>query len=127
MDGDVEPLAPPAKPRLRILLSAYACEPDDGAEAGVGWRWALALAQAGHEVWVITRASNCGAIERALASRRDLSLHVLYYDLPGWARGWKRGARRVRTSYVLWQWGAYRLARHLCRNVHFDVAHHITS
>ena len=93
------------KRRLRILLSAYACEPNKGSEPGIGWRWALGLAHAGHEVWVITRANNAGAIEHALAGRRNAGLQFIYYDLPGWARGWKRGARGVRTYYVLWEWG----------------------
>jgi glycosyltransferase involved in cell wall biosynthesis len=112
--------------RLRILLSAYACEPGKGSEPGIGWHWALGLARAGHEVWVITRANNAGTIERALAGEHGPTPHFFYYDLPGWARLWKRGARGVRTDYVLWQWGAYRLARRLCRARRFDVAHHLT-
>lgn len=130
MDGGVNHVQPapdaPAKRRLRILLSAYACEPDKGSEPGIGWRWALGLARAGHEVWVITRTNNAGAIEHALAWRRDAGPQFVYYDLPRWASGWKRGARGVRTYYILWQWGAYRLARRLCRNTRFDVVHHIT-
>lgn len=40
---------------MKILLSAYACDPVQGAEAAVGWNWARVLAGAGHEVWIITR------------------------------------------------------------------------
>jgi len=112
--------------RLRILLSAYACEPDQGSEAAIGWRWALGLAKAGHEVWVITRANNAGAIENALARQQVVNLQFSYYDLPAWALGWKRAGRGVRSNYVLWQWGAYRVARRLCRAVRFDVVHHLT-
>ena len=111
---------------LKILLSAYACEPGKGSEPGVGWNWAAALARAGHSVWVITRANNRGAIERALAGAPHERLRFVYYDLPSWARWWKRGARGVHLYYVLWQWGAYRVARRLCRGGRFDVAHHIT-
>ena len=48
--------------RLRILLSAYACEPDRGSEPGVGWNWVRHLARE-HEVWVITRSNNRGIID----------------------------------------------------------------
>ena len=51
----------------RILLSAYACEPGKGSEPEVGWLWATELADAGHEVWVITREANRHAIEMELA------------------------------------------------------------
>jgi glycosyltransferase involved in cell wall biosynthesis len=122
--------AVPARPRLRVLLSAYACEPSKGSEPGIGWNWALGLARAGHEVWVLTRANNRAAIEQALAAapESDLrsKLHFIYYDLPAWARWWKRGARGVRTYYLLWQWGAYRRARRLCRETRLDLVHHLT-
>ena len=115
-----------ARPRLRVLLSAYACEPSKGSEPGIGWNWALGLARAGHEVWVLTRANNEAAIEQALAAAPEPNLHFVYYDLPAWARWWKRGARGVRTYYVLWQWGAYRRARRLARQTPLDLVHHLT-
>ena len=114
------------KRQLRVLLSAYACEPDKGSEPGIGWQWALNLAAAGHAVHAITRANNRDAIERALAQQPVPGLQFSYYDLPRWARWWKRGGRGVHLYYLLWQWGAYRLARKLCRAHRFDVAHHIT-
>jgi glycosyltransferase involved in cell wall biosynthesis len=111
---------------MRVLMSAYACEPNKGSEPGIGWHWAAALARAGHEVWVITRANNQNAIERALAQDPVANLRFVYYDVRGWLRRWKRGGRGVRLYYVLWQWGAYRIARELCRDVRFDIVHHIT-
>ena len=48
---------------MKILLSAYACEPNKGSEPGVGWHWALELGYLGHDVWVLTRANNRPAIE----------------------------------------------------------------
>lgn len=125
MDGPVSAAAP-ARPTLRILLSAYACEPRKGSEPGIGWNWALGLARAGHEVWVLTRANNREAIERELGADASANLRFVYYDLPAWARWWKRGARGVRTYYLLWQWGAYRSARRLCGQRRFDLVHHLT-
>ena len=114
---------------LKILMSAYACEPSKGSEPGVGWRWALETARLGHEVWTVTRENNRAGIEAglaplgaALASR----LHFVYYDLPPRLRTWKRGGRGVHLYYFLWQWGAYRRARQLHRRQRFDAVHHIT-
>ena len=50
---------------MKILVSAYACEPGKGSEPGAGWLWARAAARR-HEVWVLTRANNREAIEAAL-------------------------------------------------------------
>jgi hypothetical protein len=40
--------------RLKVLISAYACEPDKGSEHGLGWNGVKQIARF-HEVWVITR------------------------------------------------------------------------
>jgi glycosyltransferase involved in cell wall biosynthesis len=112
--------------KLRILLSAYACEPNQGSEPGMGWNWALEIARLGHEVHVLTRANNVDAIKRGLAEQDGLRLHIYGYDLPRWARWWKKGPRGVLLYYLLWQWGAYRRARKLHSDLRFDLAHHIT-
>jgi glycosyltransferase involved in cell wall biosynthesis len=111
---------------LRILLSAYACEPDRGSEPGIGWQWATRLARCGHEVHVITRANNAEAIERAMAEQPIPTLHFVYFDLPTWARFWKRGGRGVQLYYFLWQLATYPLASRLHRKIRFDVVHHLT-
>jgi glycosyltransferase involved in cell wall biosynthesis len=112
--------------RLRILISAYACEPERGSEPGIGWQWATRLAECGHEVHVITRANNATVIEQALRERRISTLHFSYYDLPKWARFWKRGGYGVQLYYFLWQWFSFPTAYRLHRQLHFDVAHHLT-
>jgi glycosyltransferase involved in cell wall biosynthesis len=110
----------------RILLSAYACEPGKGSEPEVGWLWATELAAAGHEVWAITREANRPAIESEMARRRRPRLDFAYYDLPHWARRWKRGERGVHVYYALWQWGAYLTAKRLTSQSNFDCVHHVT-
>jgi glycosyltransferase involved in cell wall biosynthesis len=110
---------------LKILLSAYACEPGFGSEAAVGWTWASQLGPE-HEVHVITRESNRAAIEAELAVRPLPRVHFSYFDLPPWIRAWKRGNRGVHLYYFLWQIGAYRVARALHEAVAFDVVHHVT-
>lgn len=111
--------------RLKVLLSAYACEPGKGSEPGVGWNMAVHLARH-HEVWVLTRANNRPAIEAGLAKNPVPGLHFVYHDLPPWARFWKRGQKGVQVYYYLWQLTAIPLVRRLHQEVGFDVVHHVT-
>ena len=115
-----------APPALRILMSAYACEPHRGSEPGIGWHWATRLAQTGHHVCVLTRANNRTAIEGVLQASSVPNLRFEYYDLPEWVCRWKNRAGLPRLYYLLWQWGAYGVARRLCREDRFDLVHHIT-
>jgi glycosyltransferase involved in cell wall biosynthesis len=111
---------------VKVLISAYACEPGGGSEPGAGWVWALAAARAGHEVWLVTRENNRDAVEAALGRERGLGVHPVYFDLPDRWRRWKRGPRGVRLYYTLWQFGVRRLARRLHARHRFHVAHHLT-
>ncbi|WP_019504089.1 glycosyltransferase family 4 protein [Pleurocapsa sp. PCC 7319] len=111
---------------MKILLSAYACEPNKGSEPGVGWHWAKEIAHMGHEVWVITRANNQAVIDEALSLDPRSNLHFVYYDLPIWVRHWKKIPGGVYLYYLFWQWGAYRVAHSLTQKVNFDWVHHIT-
>jgi glycosyltransferase involved in cell wall biosynthesis len=111
---------------MRVLVFAYACEPDKGSEPGAGWVWSRMLARMG-EVWVITRESNRVVIDAALdgiPEKRDL--HFEYVDLPARARFWKRGARGARLYYLLWQVAALRRARRISRRISFDLVWHLT-
>jgi glycosyltransferase involved in cell wall biosynthesis len=110
---------------MKLLLSAYACEPNKGSEPGVGWNWALALLRQGYEVHVMTRSNNRAGIESALRAQ-NLDLNVAYYDLPGWARAWKHLPGGIYFYYLLWQVGVYRLAKRLHSAEKFDCVHHVT-
>lgn len=111
---------------MKLLLSAYSCEPYKGSEPGVGWHWAIELAKMGHDVWVITRANNQPVIENALSDSSLANLHFVYYDLPAWVRKLKKGPGGIYFYYFFWQWGAYQVARSLAQKVQFDWVHHIT-
>lgn len=110
---------------MRILVSAYACEPEKGSEPGVGWNWVCHIA-CSHEVWVLTRANNRSVIETALEREPLPSLHFIYFDLPRWMCFWKKGRRGVHLYYYLWQVGAWFLAKNLHRQINFNVVHHVT-
>ena len=110
---------------MRILISAYACEPEKGSENGIGWNWVRQIARF-HEVWVITRANNRAPIEQSLAKEPLPNVHWVYFDLPRWACFWKKGGRGVRPYYYLWQHGAYCVAKKLHHEVGFNLVHHVT-
>lgn len=112
---------------MRILLSAYACEPNKGSEPGVGWNWALEIEKLGHQVWVLTRLNNKESIQDYYRSNaKPEHLNFIYYDLPKWLSWWKRGGRGVYLYYLLWQIGAFFSAKSTHKIINFDLAQHIT-
>lgn len=110
---------------MRVLLSAYACEPNRGSEPEVGWQRALHMRAYANEVWVLTRANNQKVIEADPRSHAP-GLHFVYYDLPGWALKLKKRAWFLPVYFVLWQWGAYRQAAKFHHDTPFDCVYHVT-
>jgi len=110
---------------MKLLVSAYACEPGKGSEPAVGWNWVQALVRRGYQVHVITRANNREAIESHPASQHP-ALVFHYYDLDGPVRAWKKRPGGIYIYYLLWQLGAYRLAKRLHGAQRFDRVHHVT-
>lgn len=110
---------------MRVVVSAYACEPGMGSEPGIGWNWVRQIARF-HQVWVITRPNSRHAIEAALAKEPLPNVQWVYYDLPRWACLWKSGVVGSSLRYYLWQLGAYFVGRKLHRQVRLDLIHHVT-
>lgn len=106
-------------------MSAYACEPGQGSEPGIGWNIARAIS-CHHEVWVLTRTNNQRHIEGALQPDDFCKLRFIYYDLPEWIVRLKRGRRGAAWYYYLWQLGVYRIAQRANREIGFDIVHHVT-
>lgn len=78
---------------MRVLISAYACEPNRGSEAEIGWGIVLELAKE-NQVWVITRANNKKVHDEEFGRYgRPVGLHFIYYDLPNWAKFYKKGKK----------------------------------
>ena len=110
---------------MRILTSAYACEPGGASEAGYGWNWPTELAALGHRVTVITPERWRPAIEEWLASHEAPGVSFEFVGLQAWPLrlGWGVGSA---LQYVLWQWRAAGLARRLDTADPFDVVHHVS-
>ncbi|VAX20403.1 putative glycosyltransferase protein [hydrothermal vent metagenome] len=114
---------------MKILLSAYACEPNMGSEPGVGWNWAVELLNLGHEVWVLTREYHRPPIERELAkSIENPKLKFIYYDPDLLDLRWDTGKKPsgIYMHHFLWQWGAWRYAKEIHSSEKFDMVHHVT-
>ncbi len=109
----------------RVLVIAYACEPNVGSEPAIGWNTAIGLCNR-FEVWVLTGSNNRSAIEAALAMEPVRRLHVAYFDLPRWLAFWKRRQRGVQLYYYLWQLLAARVVRRIVAEHEIDVVHHAT-
>jgi glycosyltransferase involved in cell wall biosynthesis len=111
---------------MRILLSAYSCEPGRGSEPGIGWNIAREIARY-HEVWVLTRPDESGAAIEAELTRNPLpNLHFVYFTLPVWANGWRWGLGAIHLHYYLWQIQAYFVASRLHNKIGFDLMQHVT-
>lgn len=112
--------------KTRIFVSAYACEPGLGSEIGVGWHWVLEMSKH-FELWVLTRESNRHSIEPWIDEHPEFAcIHFLYFDLPKWARFWKKGMRGVRTYYNLWQYFTNGIVKRTMRENGIKVFHHLT-
>ena len=110
----------------KIFVSAYACEPGLGSEIGVGWHWVLEMSRF-FELWVLTRESNRGTIEPWIAEHLEYAkIHFVYFDLPHWARRWKRGMRGVRIYYMLWQWLSDGIVKRTMQENGIDTYHLLT-
>ena len=110
----------------KILISAYACEPGLGSEIGVGWHWVLEMSKY-FELWVLTRESNRGSIEPWIAAHPEFDhIHWLYFDLPKWARFWKKGLRGVRTYYNIWQMCTNGIVKRTMQENDISLFHHLT-
>lgn len=111
---------------MKVLLSAFACEPNRGSEQGVGWNWGVSLARSGVEVVVLTRSEGKAAIERELDKIGLCNLQFHYVDPPARLHLIRRGRLRVYAEYLLWQRQAVVAARRLCEHEDIDIVHHVT-
>ena len=116
--------------RLRVLVSAYACNPigslqSHPGEDMTGWRLVEQLNRF-HDLCVITRSYNREGVEKALAQGALPEVRFHFIQLPSWLRVLYKLEFGQRIYYYLWQILAWRVAKRLHRKLHFEVAHHLT-
>lgn len=110
---------------MKVLISAYACEPDRGSEPGIGWNWACSVSKF-HSVWILTQEKFRGHIEETLRSTPIPNARFIFLDLPKWVLFLRKGRLGSLLHYYAWQVAAYRLGQSLHEQVHFDLVHHVT-
>jgi glycosyltransferase involved in cell wall biosynthesis len=110
---------------MKILMSAYACEPGRGSEEGVGWNIVVQAAKS-HKVWVLTRSFYRTAIETELSQNPQENLNFTYFDPFNWTSDWRDTQGFVQLHYYLWQIQAYFFGRSVHRQVKLDLSHHVT-
>ncbi|MDB2321131.1 glycosyltransferase [Amylibacter sp.] len=115
---------------FNILVSAYACSPYQGSEAGVGWGFVKELSATDNlTVFVEQKFQNdiedychrnsqesVSTVNFIFVKRTRLDfLRMVYPPSYYW-------------TYRLWQWNVYRIAKNLIRTPgkRFDLCHHLT-
>lgn len=109
--------------RLKILMSAYACEPGKGSEPEAGWQWATRLAR-WHDITVVTRVNNEPGIRSGLIGIPEPHPNFIFLDPPPFWQRWKKRGLPVQWYYILWQITVARTLR--TRLSEFDLVHHVT-
>jgi len=109
--------------RKKILIIAYACEPNKTSEPGVGWNLGNHISKT-YNTTILTRANNRSSIEL----EKESNIVFLYYDLPSFFTFLKKKLPLgTQLYYILWQWGAYFFAAKQIRNnsLAIDLVHHL--
>lgn len=122
-------------PPFRVLLSAFGCIAGHGGEPGTGWGWAQALAEAGHDVTVLTHPKGRAENDAWLKVHPAPELRIEYVDSGVWtpaatfisrsgkewwdSKGWQ-------LPYLAWQQAALGRARKIHQHDCFDVVHHVS-
>jgi glycosyltransferase involved in cell wall biosynthesis len=114
---------------MNILISAYACEPGQGSEPGVGWNIVREVSKY-HHIWVLTSNCHRPGIEAEIVRKPLPQVNFIYLDPWEWIIDWsskgKQTQKWVYFHYYLWQIQAYFVSRSLHQNICFDVCHHVT-
>jgi glycosyltransferase involved in cell wall biosynthesis len=114
--------------RLKVMVTAFACSPEQGSEPGIGWGWVVSLSKV-CELTVITPTCNRDGIQNAIRLGNDLRAQFIYLDvLPAVPRLNRKAKTKlgVMVRLLLWQW---RLGKKIPKIVHgqkFDILHHLT-
>ncbi len=121
---------------LKVFVAAYACNPNQGSEEGVGWSWVNAIAVY-HDLWVITATFHREDIERKVNENPDRYCHIHFNFVPHkrWhyspTRFWKFIEESwfkplMNRAYRGWQMDAFKLGADLHKNIRFDLVHQLT-
>ena len=113
---------------IKVLMTAYGCEPEKGSEPGVGWGWSNSLAVHA-DLTVVTRANNQPVIEEWYERNDPDGIlpkpHFEYHDPPKFVLWLKRKKiLPVQVFYGIWKMGV--VQKYWSRMEEFDLIHQLT-
>ena len=108
---------------MNVLISAYACAPNEGSEPELGWSWAQSLQKKGYCVTVLTRSNNKDSLFEVLDESEN-PISYIFFDLPPVFTRLKKIKGLIYLYYILWQWFSYKKVSRLGQR--FDYIHHVT-
>jgi glycosyltransferase involved in cell wall biosynthesis len=111
---------------MKVILSAFSCEPGLGSEEAVGWGWVTGLAARCEKVLVVTRIHNRERIENWLQSHSLDNVEFLYYKPRGHDAYRHFGRFKWVPYYVAWQRGIIEPIRLAMANEDYELVHHVT-
>ncbi|MEJ5352678.1 MAG: glycosyltransferase [Melioribacteraceae bacterium] len=103
----------------KVLLIAYACEPNKGSEPGVGWNIALELCQY-YDIYVVTRVNNKKLIEKITLPN---NIKFIYVDLPQYLIKIKKYIGII-VYYIIWQFLVIIKIKKI--NIKYDILYLLT-
>ncbi|MDA7880810.1 glycosyltransferase family 4 protein [Akkermansiaceae bacterium] len=109
-------------------MSAFACEPEEGSEPEVGWRWAVMMSR-DNDLVVVTQEKNRKHIEPYLEKNPSVCKNVtfVYHEYLPWLRRLKkRFGWLMLPYYTLWQWSLRGGVDRLIADENIDLIHHVT-
>ena len=106
---------------MKILLIAYACDPQKGSEPQVGWKWLSEIARH-NNVWALIYAGQ-GQQESVSITVNNLAFSknivVYYVQVPKFTEN----EMFFRLRYYFWLRNAFRKAKEIESNLKFDIIH----
>lgn len=111
---------------MKVLLIAYACEPNKGSEPGVGWNWVISLSKYVN-LTVITRENNRNYIEQELLNNNlQDKIKFIYYDLFFLTKFKKLSQMTLKLYYFFWVKYLKNFIKKNNLATNFDLVHFIT-
>ena len=108
---------------IKVLMIAYACNPEKGSEPGGAWEWIQELSKT-NILFVVTRRKNYNIIQKY--KHTLINVTFIYFDLPKVILLFKRG--EFGTNWYYYLWNLFLTIKLIFSNVHnkVDIAHHLT-
>lgn len=113
---------------MKVLLSAFDCNPLFGSDPYVGWSWVINMAKK-NEVYALIRTDHKPYIEQFCSENtveHIENIHFIYIDS---SKFWGTVVYKFNNymavvgAYCMWQKKAYRVAKKLHKKENFDICH----